>query len=334
MYYLNFLVSHTVFVVYWIGLYFGGCYSFLIPMYVFGFLVFLDMICGNEMVISPVKSKDPGYGYLLYTWSMFHVFNICLTACLIYRGQLSVAEFFGAVLSVGIEGGQSVAIAHELLHKASRVKKLFAKILLFTIFYNHFELEHKYGHHIHVATEFDPATAKKNQTLYSFLPQSVFGGIRNAYQIETNNNKYGISNKIIQYLFIYLVLLCLLFWLNRLVFIFVVCYPIVSIFIIESTNYFEHYGLLRKKLDNNKYESVKYCHSWDNDNCISNWILFRIGRHSDHHVRPHKEYQHLIPNSDSPQLPTGYPGCVLLSILPSVWFSIANKRLENFVQKN
>lgn len=57
----------------------------------------------------------------------------------------------------------------------------------------------------------------------------------------------------------------------------------------EAVNYLEHYGLLRK-LENGVYESVKITHSWNAPQVITNYLLFKVQRHSDHHANSYKPY--------------------------------------------
>ena len=335
--YLYFLLSHTLFLPLWIGLYFKGYFTFLNIGYVFGILVILDILFGKENYVASKINMDKNetsmYKYVLYSWSFIHIFNVFLTLYLINTGIYSMFEIIGLIISLGIEGGQSIAVAHELCHKNNKFDRWLARFLLFFVLYNHFEIEHKHGHHVNVATELDPATAKFNQTFYSFWVQSVFGGIKSAYKLETLNKGFTIHNKMITITILYIIWLSYLFINNPIVMISFLLQSIFGFSFLELSNYFEHYGLVRKKISDDRYESVEFYHSWDNDNCISNWILFRLGRHADHHKLPYKEYQYLVPIMNSPQLITGYPGCALLCLVPPLWFKIMNPRVEQIRKK-
>jgi len=91
----------------------------------------------------------------------------------------------------------------------------------------------------------------------------------------------------------------------------------------------EHYGLLRKKLPNGKYEKVEVHHSWNSDHILGRIMLFELTRHSDHHFKATRKYQVLRSFKESPQLPFGYPGSMLISTIPPVWFKLMNKRVES-----
>lgn len=52
-------------------------------------------------------------------------------------------------------------------------------------------------------------------------------------------------------------------------------------------------------------------------------------RHSDHHAHALKPYQILESLPESPKLPGGYAVCVLLALVPSVWYSVINPLCES-----
>ena len=103
---------------------------------------------------------------------------------------------------------------------------------------------------------------------------------------------------------------------------------ITGIILLETVNYIEHYGLLRKQDDNGRYEKVKRHHSWNSDHQIGQALLFNLSRHSDHHYNGSKQYQLLKSVPESPQMPTGYPGMMILALLPPFWFMVMNKKIK------
>ena len=96
---------------------------------------------------------------------------------------------------------------------------------------------------------------------------------------------------------------------------------------LTSANYVEHYGLLRARGDDGKYEVCKPHHSWNSNHIFSNLALFHLERHSDHHAHPLRRYQSLRHLPDLPQLPNGYFGVYLLAYVPWAWFYVMDKRL-------
>jgi hypothetical protein len=63
---------------------------------------------------------------------------------------------------------------------------------------------------------------------------------------------------------------------------------------------------------------------------MSNYLLFKLQRHSDHHENSQKSYQTLCTYEDSPQLPHGYLVCVHLALFPSSWFAIMNPLVDEY----
>ena len=94
-------------------------------------------------------------------------------------------EQLGRVLSLGILlATNGINVAHELGHRMTTPERYLAKLLLCPSLYMHFYIEHNFGHHKNVATPEDPASAKKQQTVYGFWITSIVGQYRNAWRIQ------------------------------------------------------------------------------------------------------------------------------------------------------
>ena len=98
--------------------------------------------------------------------------------------------------------------------------------------------------------------------------------------------------------------------------------------LLEGINYIEHYGLRRARLASGRYERVRPEHSWNSAHRVSNYYLFNLARHSDHHYLASREYDRLRHHEAAPQLPTGYAGMVMLALVPPLWFRVMNPRVE------
>jgi alkane 1-monooxygenase len=96
---------------------------------------------------------------------------------------------------------------------------------------------------------------------------------------------------------------------------------------LTSANYIEHYGLLRSKNNDGKYERCEPHHSWNSNHVLSNLVLFHLERHSDHHAHPLRRYQSLRHFEHLPTLPNGYFGVYLLAYCPWLWFRIMDPKL-------
>ena len=100
----------------------------------------------------------------------------------------------------------------------------------------------------------------------------------------------------------------------------------VAIALLEIINYIEHYGLRRERIGG-RYEPVREEHSWNADWVVSNWILFNLQLHPDHHVHMQRPYEALQSVPTAPQLPAGYPAMVLLALVPPLWFVVMDPRI-------
>jgi alkane 1-monooxygenase len=103
---------------------------------------------------------------------------------------------------------------------------------------------------------------------------------------------------------------------------------LIGILLLETVNYIEHYGLQRRLQDNGRYERAMPQHSWNSDHVLGRLLLFELSRHSDHHYMASRKYQILRHHGESPQLPTGYPGSMILAMLPPLWFHIMNQKIK------
>ena len=102
----------------------------------------------------------------------------------------------------------------------------------------------------------------------------------------------------------------------------------IGFLLLETVNYLEHYGLQRQQKSSGRYERVRPEHSWNSNHPVGRALLFDLTRHSDHHANPNRKYPVLRHFDASPQLPTGYPGMILLALVPPVWFSVMHPHIE------
>ena len=141
---------------------------------------------------------------------------------------------------------------------------------------------------------------------------------------------FSIKNDMFWYLLIeagYLVLLYVLF--GGITLLFLILSGIIGFLLLETVNYIEHYGLLRRKLPSGRYERVREVHSWNSNHVVGRIVLYELTRHSDHHYRASKKYQVLDYHENSPDMPFGYPTSVVLSLFPPLWFRIMNPRIPD-----
>ena len=67
---------------------------------------------------------------------------------------------------------------------ASRLERWLSKVALAQTVYGHFFIEHNRGHHVRVATPEDPASSRLGESFWEFLPRTVVGSLRSAWELE------------------------------------------------------------------------------------------------------------------------------------------------------
>lgn len=306
----------------------------------------LDLLFSKDDT-NPPESKVPSlekarfYYWILYLMIPVHFYvfytlvDYMVTQPLVFWMQAVL------LITLGVFGGLAVNLGHELGHKKARLDKNMAKLALASGAYGHFNIEHNAGHHRDVATPEDTASSKMGENIYQFALREVPGGISRAWRIETarlarkNKQWYDLDNQILHsYMMtvaIYSVMTYLLGW--QALMILVLHVPLVW-WQLTSANYIEHYGLLRQKLDNGKYEKCQPHHSWNSNHLISNLLLFHLQRHSDHHAYPARHYQSLRHFENAPQLPTGYMGMFVVAYFPPLWYKVMDNKLMDLYEND
>ncbi len=321
----------------------GGKWVFVAPLYAFGLIPLIELFFGGSMANmaaaeEEMAKKDIKYDLVL--WSavpiqfavMFYFLNR------VDDGTLAWWETAGMVFTFGISCGVlGINLAHELGHRNTWYEQLLSKMLLSTSLYMHFFIEHNRGHHKNVSTDEDPASSKYGENIYSFFFRSVTGSWLSAWHIEgerlkkANKSFWSIHNEMLLYQIIQVGMLVAmaLIW-NWLVMLCFVGSATVGFLLLETVNYIEHYGLRRKKIDGDYYEKVMPVHSWNSNHPIGRIMLFELTRHSDHHYMPSRKYQVLRHFDHSPQMPTGYPGMMVLALFPPLWFAVMHRHIAKY----
>ncbi len=341
----QFLLIYTLPILVFISLTMKGWITFLPIILYFGLVPLVELFFKPDHTnitkdIEKSLKSDAFFDWIIYLIIPLHIGLLILFFIIIKDTPIDSIEYIGRIASVGVMLGVSgINLGHELGHRNNRVTQLLGEILLLTSLNTHFLPYHNAGHHFNVATPKDSATARKNEILFIFWIRSHFGSYIEAWTLENKRMKLenkpilSLSNRMVSYSILNLILLgvvFLIFGLKVLVSFLIV--SSIGILLLETVNYIEHYGLLRKKNENGRYEKVKHYHSWNSDHLIGRYILFNLSRHSDHHYNGSKKYQLLNSVESSPQMPTGYPGMMLLSLIQPLWFYVMNKRLRE-IQK-
>ena len=259
---------------------------------------------------------------------------VTLAAGLYVAAGASWPVVLGIAFSVGfIAGAQGITFAHELGHSRRRGDRALAWILMASVNYPQFMVEHYRGHHVRAATWDDPATARLGESLWRFLPRALEGNFVNAWRLERarlaqHRKPWSASPLAWATAFDVLMLLALATTRQWHALVFWIVQSAFAVWLLETVNYLEHYGLVRRVGPDGRPEAFGTAHAWNADHVLSNSMVANLQRHSDHHVHAWKSFPELEPMDDAPQLPTGYSGCILLAAVPPLWFRLMHPRLE------
>ncbi|RKE98801.1 alkane 1-monooxygenase [Ichthyenterobacterium magnum] len=337
---LKYLAAFSIPIIAFIGLSIKGIYLYLTPFYAFIIIPFMELIFPvNTKNVAPEDIENK-LNASLFDWLLY--LNLPIVYGLTFFGlytithtSLETYEFVGIVFSVGIVlGVNGINVAHELGHRQASKERFIGKALLLPALYMHFYIEHNFGHHLHAATKEDPATARYNQSVYSFWITSTVRQYFSAWSIQRRLlknyklNFISLRNDMFWFTVFQLNYLLAVYWVFGLYgFVFALSSGIVGFILLETVNYIEHYGLMRLKTTSGRYERVKEIHSWNSNHVIGRIVLYELTRHSDHHYNSYKKYQILDCHDESPQMPYGYPTSMVLAMIPPLWFKIMNKRV-------
>jgi len=317
-----------------------GAFWFYGPVLVFVMFPLADLLFGMDAENPPDSAikwleQDRYYRWCTYLYIPIQYVGLVFACWLWSSGKLSTVEDVGLALTVGMVSGIGINTAHELGHKRASLERWLSRVALAQSGYGHFFIEHNRGHHVRVATPEDPASSRLGESFYAFWPRTVSGSLRSAWGLERTRlarmerSPWTLRNDILGAWAMTVVLfaaLCVAFGIVVLPYL--ILQAILGFSLLEVVNYLEHYGLLRRRReDDDRYERTRPEHSWNSNNVASNVLLYHLQRHSDHHANPIRRYQALRHVDEAPQLPTGYAGMIVLAAIPPLWRRVMDPRL-------
>jgi alkane 1-monooxygenase len=319
-----------------------GAWFWIGPIVILVIVPAIDLMAGLDRSNPPddvieALERDRYYRWITYLFLPIQYAGFVGAFWLMGHADLSVVDRVGIAISIGCIGGIGINTAHELGHKKESHERWLSKIALAQSFYGHFYIEHNRGHHVRVATPEDPASARLGESFYAFWPRTVGGSLRSAWSLEKRRiarrgrHPWRLSNDVLNAWLMSAVLwaaVLALFGVGLAPYL--VIQAVVGFSLLEVVNYMEHYGMLRQKVgvgERERYERVDPSHSWNSNNIATNVLLYHLQRHSDHHANPTRRYQSLRDFEESPVLPTGYAGMIVLAAVPPVWRRVMDGRV-------
>lgn len=337
---LKYLLVYIVPGLVWLSLHLASLASWSTLLVVFGVIPVLErLLPASTRNLSAAEEEvartDRTYDLLLYLLVpvqyllLFYFIRQQSLPDLPFAARLGMTTAFG--IACGVLG---INAAHELGHRKTRFEQGLSKALLLSTLYMHFFIEHNRGHHDKVSTEQDPASSRFGESLYPFLLRSISGGWVSAWKLEkvrlqrAGQPVWSLQNEMLRFQLIQVLFASGIAWMAGFpTFWYYLLSALIGWLLLETVNYIEHYGLRRIKT-NHRYERTLPIHSWNSNHPIGRLLLLELSRHSDHHFQADRKYQLLRHFDESPQMPTGYPGMMLLALIPPLWFQVMNPRVD------
>ena len=298
-----------------------GLWFWLGPIVILGVVPAIDLVVGLDRSNPPddvieALENDRYYRWITYIFLPIQYIGFIGAFYVLANWDLSTLDKVGIAISIGSIGGIGINTAHELGHKKEANERWLSKIALAQVAYGHFYIEHNGGHHVRVATPEDPASSRFGESFYAFWSRTVLGSLKSAWRLERKRyarkqtHPFHWGNDVLNA------------WLMTVV----LWGAVLALFGWAALPY----GMLRQKVGpegKQRYERVDPSHSWNSNNIATNVLLYHLQRHSDHHANPTRRYQALRDFEESPVLPTGYAGMIVLAILPPVWRRVMDPRV-------
>jgi alkane 1-monooxygenase len=308
-----------------------ACLAFLLtgPWSGWSAAAWLLVLVGSVVIDmkSPAEHRQPAptlpgwpFDWVLWVLSGLHFLILGL---LVWRvsvhGFWTLDTFVGLTL-IGVNAGYSgIVVAHELLHRPQAHLHFLGRLLMGSVLYEHFATEHIRGHHSRIGTPEDPATARFGETYFQFFYRTVPAQFRSAWRLESKrlgdpdmrwNDPRMLRHRVLQGLVVeWGVAFAIWIALGAGAFFAYFLVASVAIRLLEAVNYFEHWGLARRG------KRVTPVDSWDTDSRFTLYTLVGLSRHADHHAWASRPYQQLRFWDESPKLPYGYFGTVVLLLV-------------------
>jgi len=299
------------------------------------YLVGVDLANPADDAAAEQLEKDRWFRALTLACVPVHLGLLAWSGWWWVHADFGIAGSVGWLTSQGVIGGVlAINVAHELIHKSGRMEPLAGGILLASVGYGTFKIEHLRGHHVHVSTPLDASSARFGQNVYAFVLQAVPRNFANAWRLEAERlARRGLPWWHWRNELSWWTALTGLFaagfwiWLGAAGLAYFAAQSVGAFVSLEIINYIEHYGLERREIAPGRYERTTHLHSWNSNYLLTNRMLFQLQRHSDHHENARRRYQALRHFDASPQLPGGYAAMFALALLPPLWFAVVNPRV-------
>jgi alkane 1-monooxygenase len=265
-------------------------------------VVWLDGRARPAAAAPPLDGPAWPFTALAVTLALVQLATLALLVRLVARHGWSwdlvvIAWFVG-----NNSGWGTLVVAHELIHRRQRPLRWLGRALLCTVLYDHFFVEHLRGHHVRVATADDPATARFGETYHAFVRRTVPAQLRSAWRLGRRDVVVGLIAEAA----LLATVAAVAGWPGLVV---LLLQAYCAITVLETVNYFEHWGLRRQGARPGPRDA------WDTESSLTLYSLIGLSRHADHHQHASRPFEALRAVDESPKLPGGYYAMVTMAQL-------------------
>lgn len=301
------------------GLYLGGDWVWLglatLPLLALG-----DTLLPRDLAERRMSRHTLAFVPVLLSCALA-LLSFGLLAWLAGKGHLSPLELAGAVLSTGWIGTiVGIPAFHELFHR--RTALLRGLGLSLQVMYGDptRDIAHVVGHHIDVGTSRDSDTARRGESLYRFGLKAARASFITSQRMQCDalakrgRWRWSLSHRLWRATGGYLLFLGSLFlvggWRGAAA---CFCATMLARFLLESFNYFQHYGQVRCE-----GAPIEKRHVWNHLGMLSRAMTFEITNHAGHHLNSFAPYYELKPDREAVALPSVFV-CFMAALVPPVW---------------
>jgi alkane 1-monooxygenase len=219
-------------------------------------VILLDgFVPGGKSSAAALKSTA-NLGYFSWVLRVYVLLQLALLGVGGYVVMQATTSWL-TVLGVGyVTGAQGITFAHELGHSKSKIDRFCGWVLMTTVCYGHFMVEHYRGHHPRAATFEDAASARFGESLYRFLPRTIWGSLISGWCLEAARIQQMKSSWLKSPLawstaaslgIIMAIAGVFITPIATKLIVYFVLQSIIAFTLLEIVNYIEHYGLQRKR---------------------------------------------------------------------------------------
>lgn len=306
----------------------GGFWAWAALAAITAATMLLDHSLEQELPPGPTDGSLRAADVLSVLLALVHFAVLLGTVWSLTRGPTHGASAVALALASGLFMGQiSNSNAHELIHRSARGLRRLGRWVYISLLFGHHASAHVLVHHVHVATDRDPNSARRGESYWHFLRRAWIGSFRTGLEAENKRRHSPWRHPYTSYVAggaLWSVAMLSFFGPLGLLLYFWLCAHAVGQLLLSD--YVQHYGL-RREMVNGRPEPVSAKHSWDSRHKVSAAMMLNAPRHSDHHAHPMRPYPQLELPPDGLSLPYSLPVMGAIALVPRRWRALMDPRL-------